>query len=120
MGDYKHIDMTYLNDLAMGSNDFMIEMLESFTKTTPESIKTMKESIASADWKTIGGLAHKLKTSYSFMGMDNMVTLSKTLQNFGLEGDNVDKIPGMINEMHEEYIKAEVELLLELDKLKND
>jgi HPt (histidine-containing phosphotransfer) domain-containing protein len=120
MSDYKYIDMTYLNDLAMGSNDFMIEMLESFTKTTPESIQTMKNSVGSEDWKIIGGLAHKLKTSYSFMGMDNMVTLSKTLQDLGLEGEGVEKIPGMIEEMHQEYIKAETELLLELDKLKND
>ena len=120
MSDYKHIDLTYLNDLAMGSNHFMIEMLESFTKTAPISIQTMKDSIASEDWRTIGGLAHKLKTSYSFMGMDNMVTLSKNLQNFGLNGESVTEIPNMITEMHEEYIKAEVELLLELDKLKND
>lgn len=120
MSEYKHIDMGYLNDLALGSNDFMIEMLESFTATTPVSIQKMKDCIPNGDWKTIGGLAHKLKTSYSFMGMDNMVTLSKTLQDLGMEGVNTSDIPSMINDMHEEYCKAEIELIAELDKLKNE
>jgi len=120
MSEYKHIDMGYLNDLALGSNDFIIEMLESFRATTPKSIQTMKDCVNNNDWKKIGGLAHKLKTSYSFMGMDNMVTLSKTLQDLGMAGENTTEIPNMINEMDEAYFKAEVELLIELNKLRND
>lgn len=120
MSDYQHIDMSYLNDLALGSNDFKIEMIESFTKTTPESIEKMKACVTENDWKTIGGAAHKLKTSYSFMGMDSMVTLSKELQDLGLAEENTTEIPNMIQTMADAYKLAEVELLIELNKLKND
>lgn len=119
MSDYQHINLSYLNELAMGSNSFIIEMLESFTNTTPGSIEKMKGCLATSDWKTIGSTAHKLKTSYSFMGMDNMVTLSKTLQDCGLAEERTDEMPAMITEMQEAYQKAEVELLIELNKLKN-
>lgn len=119
MGSYQIIDMSYLEELALGSNEFKIEMIESFVETTPESIKKMKSSIESGDWKAVGAMAHKMKTSFSFVGMENMVQLSKKLQDLGLAEENTDQIPGMVNEVAETYAKAEVELKAELNELKN-
>ena len=118
MSAYQYIDLSYLEDLAMGSNDFKIEMLESFTRTTPESITKMLGCIENKDWKTLGGIAHKLKTSYSFMGMEDMVALSKELQDLGLEEQEVERIPAMVAQMKSAYEKAETELKEELAKLK--
>jgi len=119
MSEYQHIDMTYLDELALGSNEFKIEMVESFINTTPEAIQKMKEAINSGDWKVLGGIAHKLKTSFSFVGMENMVQLSKSLQDLGLAEEKVEEIPGMVEELSNTYSKAEIELKQELNKLQN-
>lgn len=119
MGDYSYIDMSYLEELALGSNEFKIEMIESFVKSTPESITKMKDAMSIGDWKTLGAQAHKMKTSFSFVGMENMVQLSKKLQDMGLAEENVADIPEMVAELEDTYTKAEVELKQELNKLQN-
>lgn len=119
MGDYQFIDMSYLEDLALGSNEFKIEMLESFLNTTPESIDKMNRFISNGDWKGVGAIAHKMKTSFSFVGMGNMVQLSKKLQDLGLAGERTGEIAGMVTELADTYKKAEVELKQELSKLQN-
>ncbi len=120
MGKYEHIDMSYLEELALGSNEFKVEMIESFLKSTPESIMQMKEAISAANWKTVGGVAHKLKTSFSFVGMENMVQLSREIQDAGLEARNIEDIPRMVEELEDYYLKSEVELENELEELKNN
>ncbi len=119
MGDYSYIDMSYLEELALGSNEFKIEMLESFLKSTPESIASMKGAMEIGDWKVVGGHAHKMKTSFSFVGMENMVQLSKKIQDLGLAEENIAEIPEMISELESTYLKAEEELKEELNKLQN-
>ena len=119
MGKYKYIDLNYLNDLSLGSKDFMEDIINSFLKTTPGSIEKMKESLAKQDWQQVGGIAHKLKTSYSFMGMDDMVEASKTLQECGLQAKDLDKIPILLEQMTIAYALAEVELKQELMQLQS-
>ena len=119
MGKYEHIDMSYLEELALGSNEFKVEMIESFLKSTPESIMQMKEAISATNWKTVGGVAHKLKTSFSFVGMENMVQLSREIQDAGLEA-RIEDIPRMVEELEDYYLKSEVELENELEELKNN
>ena len=120
MGKYEYIDMSYLEELALGSDDFKVEMIESFLKSTPDSITKMKEAIAEANWKMVGVVAHKLKTSFSFVGMENMVQLSREIQDAGLEAQNIEEIPRMIEELADYYLKSEVELKKELEELKKN
>lgn len=119
MGKYQYIDLNYLSDLSLGSKDFMQDILNSFIKTTPDSIAKMKESSENKDWQQVGGIAHKLKTSFSFVGMDRMVEVSKNLQDYGLNAKELDKIPALIEEMIQTYAKAEIELKEELLQLQH-
>ncbi|MCX6182629.1 MAG: Hpt domain-containing protein [Bacteroidetes bacterium] len=119
MANYKHIDLNYLNDLSLGSKDFMEDIINSFLKTTPGSIEKMKECLVKQDWQQIGGIAHKLKTSYSFMGMSDMVEVSKELQECGLKVKELEKIPALLDQMTTAYGLAEVELKEELSQLQS-
>lgn len=118
MTDYKFIDLNYLNDLALGSKDFIEDMISSFLKNTPESIVRMETALVKSDWEQIGKIAHKVKTSFTFMGMEGTVTQAKTLQDFGLKGSNLEDIPGLISDIKEAYNNAEAELNVELTSLK--
>jgi HPt (histidine-containing phosphotransfer) domain-containing protein len=119
MGNYKYIDLNYLNDLSLGSKDFMEDIINSFIKTTPGSIEKMKDSLSKQDWQQVGGIAHKLKTSYSFMGMTDMVEVSKELQECGLKAKDLEKIPALLDQMTTAYALAEVELKQELLQLQS-
>lgn len=118
MTDYQFIDLDYLNDLALGSKEFTEDMISSFLKNTPESITRMETALVKSDWEQIGKIAHKLKTSFTFMGMEETVVKAKTLQDNGLNSRNLEDVPDLIADIKLAYNNAESELSLELTSLK--
>lgn len=118
MTDYQFIDLDYLNDLALGSEEFIEDMISSFIKNTPESITRMETALLKSDWEQIGKVAHKLKTSFTFMGMEETVVKAKTLQDNGLNSRNLEDVRGLIADIKLAYNNAESELNLELTSLK--
>lgn len=115
---YNTINMDYLDEVALGSNEFKIEIIESFLSKTPASLGQMKECLAKSDYEQIGKIAHKLKTSFSFMGMEDMVALSKLMQDMGLNNQNVSEFPEKIKTLELGFEEGAKELNEELINLK--
>ena len=115
---YSTINMDYLDEVALGSKEFKIEIIDSFLSKTPESLEQMKTCLANSEYEQIGKIAHKLKTSFSFMGMEDMVSLSKLMQDMGLNLQNVSEFPEKINNLAEGFEKGAKELNEELINLK--
>lgn len=117
MSEFKYIDLNYLKDLALGSKDFMVDMISSFLKTTPEAFERIEQALTESDWKKVGSVAHKLKTSFSFMGMDGTVELAKKVQDCGLNEENTDEIPALVESMVKDFNNAKGELEEELNNM---
>jgi HPt (histidine-containing phosphotransfer) domain-containing protein len=64
------IDLSYLNEIASGSADFMIDMIDIFLEQTPEYLGQLSEAISAKDWKATGDIAHKIKPTLAFMGVE--------------------------------------------------
>ncbi|MBC7915485.1 MAG: Hpt domain-containing protein [Pyrinomonadaceae bacterium] len=64
------IDLTYLNEIAGGDAEFMIDMIDIFIEQTPAYTEQIVEAIAAKDWKTVGEVAHKIKPTLAFMGVN--------------------------------------------------
>jgi HPt (histidine-containing phosphotransfer) domain-containing protein len=64
------IDMSYLSDIAGGSEEFMIEMIDIFIEQTPLYFEQLEEAVNSRDWKAVGDVAHKIKPTLAFMGIE--------------------------------------------------
>lgn len=63
------LDLSFLYDIADGSNEFVIESIDMLLKQAPESLQSIEESIKTQDWVTAAAAAHKLKPSMGFFGM---------------------------------------------------
>mgnify|MGYP001550131738 CR=1 FL=1 len=62
-------DLSFLYEIADGSNEFIVDSIEMFLQQTPELIRIIGEAIAAGEWATAGGAAHKLKPNLGFFGM---------------------------------------------------
>ncbi|MBN2683300.1 MAG: PAS domain S-box protein [Bacteroidales bacterium] len=62
-------DLTMVRDTAKGNSRFLNEMLEIFIEKTAREIDDMLDSIEKEDFEQYARLAHKLKPSFSYMGM---------------------------------------------------
>jgi len=63
------LDLSFLYEIADGSNEFVIESIDMLLKQAPESLQSLDNSIRTQDWSAAAGAAHKLKPSMGFFGM---------------------------------------------------
>ena len=69
MSDDQDFDLSFLYEIADGSNEFIVDSIDLFLQQTPELLTTITNAIASGDWATAGGASHKLKPNLGFFGM---------------------------------------------------
>ena len=64
------ISLHYLHNLSKGNTQFEKTMLEQFITQLPEELSLLKQAIASEDIAAIRATAHSLKTTVSFIGLE--------------------------------------------------
>ena len=63
------LDLTFLYEIADGSNEFVIESIDMLLQQAPEMLDSIDAAVKTADWPTAAAAAHKLKPSMGFFGM---------------------------------------------------
>lgn len=63
------LDLSFLHEIADGSNEFIIESIDMLLQQAPESLREIDGAIKSQDWPTAAAATHKLKPSMGFFGM---------------------------------------------------
>lgn len=65
------IDLSYLREVASDNIEFMIEMIDIFLAQTPEYVDQLTLAVDQKDWTKMAELAHKIKPTMSFMGVES-------------------------------------------------
>lgn len=65
-------DLSFLEEIADGNKEFLIESIDMFLVQTPEIFGQIGQAIFSKDWVTTASLAHKVKSNLGFFGMDRI------------------------------------------------
>ena len=63
------LDLTFLNEIADGSDEFIIESIDMFLNQVPEILLIIDAGIADKNWPAVASAAHKIKPSLGFFGM---------------------------------------------------
>ena len=110
------IDLSYLVALCDGDNDFMNTIIVSFVEEMPETLRLIQQKMQEGDWEAVGQLAHKMKPSVQFVGMDDTMEKTKTIE---LACRNADICPerlgGLVRDVAQETTIAIAELQAVLD-----
>ena len=77
----KHIDLTYLNELSNGSEEFVNKMIEIFIDQTPEALGNLDNYLQEKNWEALKATAHKMKSSISIMGIKQLEGVVSELEN---------------------------------------
>ncbi|RFS19102.1 response regulator [Chitinophaga silvatica] len=65
------INMQYLQQLSNGDESFIKTMLEQFISQLPEELTRLKQAIQDEDLASIRAIAHTLKTTVAFIGLES-------------------------------------------------
>lgn len=110
------IDMSYLNDIAGGSEEFMIEMIDIFIEQTPLYFEQLEDAVNSRDWKAVGDVAHKIKPTLAFMGIEEAKEIMGDIERKARINDNVSEIPAMFADIKDRC----QDLYQSLEKIKKE
>jgi HPt (histidine-containing phosphotransfer) domain-containing protein len=95
----KNIDLTYLKQLSNGSNQFIVEMIDAFFEQVPIEIDNLERHLNMKDWKSVRGVAHKMKPSIAFMGIKKLESVIKLTEEYAGNETNLDLLPEMISKI---------------------
>ncbi|HNP17679.1 MAG TPA: ATP-binding protein [Fulvivirga sp.] len=106
----KVTNLSYLSSVCDGDQDFIRDMIETFIKNTPPILTEMKNMAANAKWSELSDLAHKLKPSITFVGLESAKELVQAIELSGNTANQTKNMEAMINDLSS-IVKVAIEEL---------
>lgn len=89
--EYRIIDAHHIKKFAGGDNQFMRQLIEIFLKRTPEYVADLREAVESKNWNKIKMVAHKLKPTFTYVGMEKFTERVGSIEDYAMQKD-LDRI----------------------------
>lgn len=93
------IDLSYLSDVANGSTEFIIDMIDIFIDQTPTYVKQLGLAIQEKDWKSVADISHKIKPTLAFMGVIKARDDMEVIESSARALENLDEIQDKFNDL---------------------
>ncbi|MBC3538131.1 response regulator [Rufibacter sediminis] len=113
------IDLTYLENFANGSAEFMRDILQLFIDQTPRLVKDLTTAVSQANWAETRTLAHKIKPSIALVGIQELEELNETIEQSALHHTNTEQLPALAQQLVELVDRSILQLRVELAKLES-
>jgi HPt (histidine-containing phosphotransfer) domain-containing protein len=68
----KLYDLEYLRSVSGNNEEFIREMVLTFTQTIPPLLLEMKAALENSDWQKLARHAHQIKPSFTLMGLNGL------------------------------------------------
>ena len=114
------VDLSYLEDIAGGSNEFIIEMIDMFLEQTPAYCNDIKQAIVDKDWKKVSDVAHKVKPTLAFMGSNSAKDTMAGIEMDSRNLVNLDKIGDTFDQLHVLCLQLFADLKIARENLPQD
>ena len=88
-------DLGTLRKLSDNDEAFIIDMLQTFKKTTPPILHRMEEYMSQQKYEALGREAHKMIPGVSFLGAIQLKDLLIRIEEAAKSNQELDKMPGL-------------------------
>jgi HPt (histidine-containing phosphotransfer) domain-containing protein len=85
MISHSYLNLSYIRNLSGGNNQFVVRMLQTFCKNVPPGIDQLMIAGETGNLQEIKQLAHKLKTMFRYVGVDQVAEYLERLEFRSLE-----------------------------------
>lgn len=74
------LDLSYLNEISDGDQDFIADVLGTFLEEMPKDIEQMNQALLANDVVSIGKMAHKTKSTLHTLGLYELKELALKIE----------------------------------------
>jgi len=87
MPDFNNdLDLTFLYEIADGSNEFIVESITMFIDQSPDILQELGNALTAGNWAEAALAAHKIKANLGFFGMLNSQSLIQQIESACKDG----------------------------------
>ncbi|MBL0744323.1 PAS domain-containing hybrid sensor histidine kinase/response regulator [Chryseolinea lacunae] len=94
----KPYNLEYLRSVSGNNEEFIREMVLTFTQTIPPVLTDMKTAIENSDWEKLARLAHQIKPSFTLMGLNNLRANILFIEENSKQLTKLDEIPRVVSD----------------------
>lgn len=102
---YEIIDSEKIRSFASGDEKFMKQLIEIFLKRTPEYMEDLNHAVEKQDWTMIKMMAHKVKPTFTYVGMDEFTNKVGSIEDYAIKED-ISSIKKIMREVWEDCQRA--------------
>ena len=92
-GTSKLYDLTMIQSVSGGDEEFIKKMISLFIETVPPSMQELIKSVEEKNWEQTGKLAHKLKSTIDSIGIKSIRDEIRKVESLAKEKSHLDQIP---------------------------
>ena len=107
---YTVISPEHLYSLSRGNNAFIKDIVQLFLDQNPLEIMEIEKAIQLQNYASISSIAHKMKTSVGFIGIEQLLSPLNKLEKMAISQGNTNDINSLCNEVKTTCDKAVIEL----------
>ncbi len=89
----KIYDLSQLEAIASGNDDFVTKMVNMFLEMTPTLVDRIRTVISSEDWIEVRSASHKMKPAIDLMGIKSLHSVVRSIEPNAKTESNLDQIP---------------------------
>lgn len=80
------VDLTFLNEISDGDQDFITDVLKTFLLEIPKDIEQLKHALKTQSAVDIGRIAHKTKSTLQTLGLHELKELAYSIEQRAKQG----------------------------------
>ncbi len=87
------VDLSNLYAIASGDETFVMALLSKMCKALPEAFTNMDNFCKAEDWGALRAAAHKAKSTFAYLSLDDMKNRLKVIEHDAQELQDLDSMP---------------------------
>ena len=112
------INIDALEKFTEGDKELTIQVMEIFLRQVPEAIQKIEKSIGSKDWKEVFNQAHKIKSSLSVFGLNELREIAFQIESNARDESNTSEINNLFDSFRQKATPVIEAIVEELEKVK--
>ena len=89
-------NLDYLRSVSGNNEEFIREMVLTFTQTIPPLLVEMKQALSDSDWPKLARQAHQIKPSFTLMGLTELRSNILFIEENSKASTKLDEIPNAV------------------------
>jgi Hpt domain len=92
------VDFSNLRAIAGDDDSFVMALLMKMCKALPLAFTSMEQFVQAQDWPALKSAAHKAKSTFAYLSLDEMRDKLKAIEHQAMEGVQLDTLPTQVDD----------------------